>query len=196
MVLDRSARSPLSRALVLGLVLLFGVMHPVDSQGANRATPSQVKAAFLRNFARYVVWPQGTFPDEDSPWHICIVGHDPFGSVLESTLEGRTEHGRSFAVSRPVSLAKLSQCQIIYVGYKDEEKRQEVLARVRDLPVLTVSDAPRFLLEGGIIRFHVADYVSFGVNLDQARAVSLKVPVKMLEVSSEIVEEGRSRRRR
>ena len=44
--------------------------------------------------------------------------------------------------------------------------------------------------EGGIIRFQVGDRVEMSINLDQARAVSLLIQTKMLEVSIEVLENG------
>ena len=59
----------------------------VDAQG--RAFDEyQVKAAFLYNFAKFVEWPPGTFANATDPIGICIVGQNPFGSMLE-------EKGRS-----------------------------------------------------------------------------------------------------
>ena len=45
---------------------------------------------------------------------------------------------------------------------------------LQDKPVLTVGEVPRFLQEGGIVRFQVADRVEMRVNLDQARSASLR----------------------
>jgi hypothetical protein len=41
-----------------------------------------------------------------------------------------------------------------------------------------------------VIRFEVGDRVRMGINLDQARAVSLTIQTRMLEVSSVVVENG------
>ncbi len=152
--------------------------------------PYKIKAAFLRNFAHYVTWPSDAFPDDDSVWRIGILGDDPFGDTLEKTLAGRMEQGRRFQVFRSDSLDELSQCQILFIAYDSPEKRQEALAALKDLPVLTVGDAPDFLEEGGIVRFQVGTYVDMSINLDQARAVSLKVQTPMLEVSREVLEDG------
>jgi len=70
------------------------------------------------------------------------------------------------------------------------------LAFARDKAVLTVATEPDFLEEGGIVRFRETDRVEMGVNLDQARAVSLKIQSKMLEVAFEVLDNGKVRRRR
>lgn len=159
---------------------------PVVSQ----ENPNKVMAAFLRNFAHYVTWPVNAFPDSGSPWHVCILGPDSFGDILETTFQGRAEQGRSFEIFRADNLNQLPPCQIVFVAYQNAMKRRAALAELKNKPVLTVGDAPEFLLEGGSIRFQVADRVKMGVNLDQARAVSLTIQTKMLEVSTDILENG------
>lgn len=144
----------------------------------------------MRNFAHYVNWPNDAFSDSASPWCIGILGPDPFGEMLEAVLAGRTEKGRIFSILHANRPEDLVRCQIVYIAYADASARRAALRALKDKPILTVADAPDFLTEGGIIRFQVGDRVSMSINLDQARAVSLDVPTKMLEVSSEILEDG------
>lgn len=184
------------RAGLVGLLLLFCSPCLAAVRVLPIANPQQVEAAFLRNFARYVTWPASAFAEDRSPWNVCILGSDPFGEVLDKTLEGRKEQGRTFGTFRAEALEKLPFCQIVFVAYKDAAKRRAALSELRTRPVLTVGDAPGFLQEGGIIRFRVTDYVEMSVNLDQARSVSLKIQTKMLEVTHEVLENGVVRKQR
>ncbi|WP_235557228.1 YfiR family protein [Methyloglobulus morosus] len=178
--------------IIPAIVLLYAVLLPVlaTSQGLAMENPNKVKAAFLRNFAHYVTWPNNVFPNSSSPWHIGILGQDPFGDVLETTLEGRTEQGRGFEVFRADRLDELPSCQIIFLAYNDVAERRAALVVLKDKPVLTVGDAPEFLREGGVIQFQVGDRVQMSINLDQSRAVSLAIQTKMLEVSRAVLENG------
>lgn len=185
-------RQPLCGLHVLLLIWSLPVL--AVGQDFAKAKTTSVEAAFLRNFAHYVSWPAEVFADEHSPWHICVLGKDPFGDVLEETFKGHTEQGRPFAILRSDSLAELGQCQILFVAYEVSASRRAALAKLKDRPVLTVGNAPGFLQEGGIIRFQVADYVEMSINLDQARAASLRIQTKMLEVSNDVVEDGMVRR--
>jgi hypothetical protein len=156
---------------------------------------SRVEAAFLRNFARYVGWPASAFAGERAPWSVCIFGDDPFGNVLEQTFEGRTEQGRPFgAVRKADSLEQLSGCQIAYIGGTSAARRRAALDALRRAPVLTVGESPEFLAEGGIIRLTAGERIEMSINLDQARAASLTIPTKMLEVAHEVVDQGVTRR--
>lgn len=185
--------------LKLWVIALLWMLHLpglVASQELALANPNRVKAAFLRNFAHYVGWPADAFPSSSTPWHICVLGPDPFGDILETSLKGRTEQGRSFEVFRAETLDQLPSCQMVFLAYKDDARRRAVLDKLKNKPVLTVGDAPEFLREGGTIRFEVDDRVRLSINLDQARIAALTIQTRMLEVSSEVLDNGVVRRMR
>ncbi|ANE54304.1 YfiR family protein [Methylomonas sp. DH-1] len=184
-----------SRRLALRLLALLLFALTPDSASAQE-NPYRVKAAFLRNFAHYVGWPSQALPDNGSPWCIGILGPDPFGEILDDTLRGRSEQGRGFRIVRAERLAELPLCQLVYIGYTEASQRRQALAELRNKPVLTVGDAPEFLTEGGVIGFIVDERVGMNINLDQARAVSLTIQTKMLEVSSGVLFNGALRRLR
>ncbi len=189
---------PCSRRLLSVVAMIFAMFSTDLVAGDTPVVdnPNKIKAAFLRNFAHYVGWPSTAFADGNEPWHVGILGPDPFGEILETTFKGRTEQGRAFKVFRAELPDELPLCQIVFLAYKDEAKRRAALAELKGKPVLTVGDAAGFLQEGGIILFQVDDRVTISVNLDQARSSSLAIPSKILEVSSKIVENGVVRSRR
>jgi hypothetical protein len=175
---------------LIGLLFMLSLPELATGQELATATPNRVKAAFLRNFTHYVIWPADVFADDRSSWRICILGNDPFGDILDKTLTGRVEQGRAFEILRAETLVELPRCQIVFIAYKDAAKRRAALAELKKSPILTVSDAPDFLREGGIVQFQVGDRVEMRINLDQSRYASLTIQTKMLEVSQDVVENG------
>ena len=177
-------------ALLLCLPALGAAEDPM------KANTPEIEAAYLRNFARYIVWPGSAFHDADAPWRVCVLGRDPFGAALPATLEGRTEQGRAFEVVQVADAAASKHCHIVYLAEPERAARRAALAALDGRPVLTVSDAPGFLADGGMIRFRVGDHVEFDVDLDRTRAASLTIRTKMLEVAAEVLENGVVRKRR
>jgi hypothetical protein len=155
--------------------------------------PSRVEAAFLRNFARYVTWPEAAFRDPAAPWQVAVLGRDAFVDAVDRTLQGRTEQGRPFVVQRASSAEALRGCHVVFVGFEDAARRRAVLAELKGKPVLTVGDADGFLGEGGVIQLLVRDTVQLSVNLDQARLGGLRIQTKVLEVARAVVENGTTR---
>jgi len=186
-------------AWLAGLVLMFCLQQkPILAVGQEfvAVNPYRVEAAFLRNFAHYVTWPPHAFDQDSTPWHIGILGPDPFREFLEHTFAGRSEQGRSFKIFRADRLDKLPPCHIVFIAFHDAVKRRAALEKLKDKPILTVGEASDFLREGGIIRFQVRDRIGMSVNLDQARAASLIIQTKMLEVSDKVLENGVVRKMR
>lgn len=179
-------------AIIVSLSFLAWIGLAASHVSAQES-PYRVEAAFLRNFARYVSWPDTAFVADYSPWQVCILGPDPFGEVLEATFQGRTEQGRPFQVFRADGPEGLPRCQIVFIAHKDSARRRAALDKLKDTPVLTVGDAPDFLREGGIIRFQVGDRVRMDINLDQARAASLTIQTRMIEVATHVLKNGEIR---
>jgi hypothetical protein len=178
------------------MAMVWAALVPRTAAQELAADPAAIEAAMLGSFARYVTWPSQATPTENSPWHVCVLGGDPFGDLLERALRGRTEQGHSFAIHRGRKLSDLPSCHIAFLAYDNPAQRRSTLASVKDEPILTVSDAPDFLREGGIVQLRRTDRIEIGLNLDQARAVSLKIQGRLLEVVPEVLEDGTLRRLR
>ncbi len=183
----------IAASLLLGLAA-GAAAAPVRAEDTAGATLASLESAFLRNFARYVTWPRTAFADDRAPWRVCVMGTDHLDDALERTLQSRVEQGRPFAVIRGPTPDQLPSCQIVYIGSRNPATRHAALAELKRHPVLTVGDAPEFLDEGGIIRLRPGERLEMSINLDQARAASLTIPSKMLEVSRDVVENGTVRR--
>jgi hypothetical protein len=195
-VKSRGARSR-RRLRLMAAVLLLPLMRKVAAGTDPLALQrGRIEAAFLRNFARYVSWPAAAFANERTPWTVCVVGDGHFDDGLENTFEGRTEQGRRFEIVRAVATSELPSCQIVYIGLEAATQRRAALATYRRQPVLTVGNAAEFLQEGGIIRLLAGERIEMSINLDQARAVSIVIPAKLLELAREVLENGLMRRLR
>jgi uncharacterized protein DUF4154 len=189
-------RGPLrpGRRVVVGW-LLAALLSPAGAAAQDGVVERhRVEAAFLLNFARYVSWPARAFAGENSPWLVCILGENPFDGALEATFQGRKEQGRPFVVVHGAKLDQLPACQIVFVDFPQATERRAALRELKKRPVLTVGRAAEFLDEGGIIRLVAGERIEMSINLDQARAVALTIPSKMLEVSREVMENGALRR--
>src|SRR5512136_1000729 len=115
----RLFRSEFQLRRVLRTVALMMVAASfVSGQEFATENPNKVKAAFLRNFAHYVNWPGSVFSEGGTPWRICVLGHDPFGEVLDATFKGRTEQGRGFEIFRADAMEELPLCQIVFVAHQ------------------------------------------------------------------------------
>jgi hypothetical protein len=183
----------LSRILASWLLLLTAGAGASDvAAQAARASEYRVKAVFLFNFAQFVDWPPTAFPDSGTPFVIGILGDDPFGAFLDETVRGEQSHGRSFQVRRYQRVDEIGTCHILFIGRPDGDRLDAILGRLKDRPILTVSDDPGFADHGGMVRFlNDRNRVRLQINPEAAQAVNLTISSKLLRVAEIATPRGR-----
>lgn len=177
-------RSPAKKRLAFLVLLLFATL--TSSMRAQVVTPTelQVKAAYLYKFGAFVQWPSAA-PRES--FTICVLGHDPFGPTLDATLSGGSIDGSAVVAKRISGAQEASQCRIVYVSSSEGPRLKSILQTLNQLPVLTVSDMPRFVDSGGMIQFVLENgRVRFDVNLASAEKAGLGLSSQLLKVASAV----------
>jgi len=143
-------------------------------------TDSQVKAAFLFNFASFVKWP-GT---ADGPVVIGIAGDDAFAQLVTETVRGRNVNGRGFETRRLTGADDPAGCHILFVAVMRPHDATELMHRVRGA-VLTVGETAQFLRDGGMVRFYIENKkVRFQINQKNAETAGLKISSQLLALAA------------
>jgi hypothetical protein len=157
------------------------------------ANEYQVKAAFLYNFAKFVDWPPSAFTDAKQPLEICVYGRDPFGTVLEDALLGKTIGERRVGLGRAMQFQDLAGCQIVFVGASAHESAPDLANRLKGRAVLLVGESDGFAASGGTIQFTIEDSrVHFVINPDAADRAGLKISSKLLALAKIVRDSNRS----
>ena len=150
----------------------------------------QVKAGFLYNFCQFVQWPEQAFSSPDSPLVIGILGKDPFGSYLDETVKNETANDHPLTVMRFNSVEEIDSCHILFININKRDDLREALEALASKSILTVSDAPNFSRNGGIVTFLTEENkTKIRINLRAARNGNLVISSKLLRIS-EIIENG------
>jgi hypothetical protein len=167
------------------LLLLAFIWSSVAAR-SQEASEYQVEAAFLYHFAKFVVWPAEAFPQENSPITIGILGEDPFGDALETTVRNKLIDKHPFRIVHldMKSLPEASHCQILFICPSEKRRLSEILGALKNTSVLTVSKLDRFIEGGGMINFFIEDKkVRLEINDEPARRAGLKISAKLLNLS-------------
>jgi YfiR/HmsC-like len=174
-------------SVVALLCLTFCTAAQPDS---DQPAEYQVKAAFLFNFAKFIDWPPGAFATTTSPFTICILGADPFGTDLDDSLRGKTVAYRSIVIRRCQSEAETRGCQILFVSRSQSRRISEILQGLHGMNVLVVGESDGFAAEGGAIEFILQqDHVRFRINPEAATRAGLMISSKLLALAT-IVHDG------
>lgn len=151
-------------------------------------TETQVKAAYLYNFGKFVTWQSDGAPTPNT-LQICILGKDPFGGVLDATVAGESIDGRKITVRRIGRVQEAAACSILFVSSSEEGRLSSVIAAVQPFGALTVSDIPAFAEKGGMIGFiQEENRIRFEVNRRAAEQSHLAVSSELLKVAVKVLE--------
>ena len=175
---DRTRRAGAGLALAAALAALPATAPAADS------LETAVKATYLYKFAPFVDWPADAFASPAAPFLICVVGKDPFGSVLDRAVAGQKAGARPFAVRRMAEADRSAGCQILYAG-GDKAAVRQALEAVRGAPVLTVTDGSGaegivdFAIDRGRVLFRIDDEAAAQNRLTiSSKLMSLALSVK------------------
>ena len=148
-----------------------------------------VKAAFLFNFIRFVDWSDRTRDKTDRELILGIAGEDHFGNALNS-IRDRKIKGRTLVIIDATAINRLADCDILFISSSEKERLPSIMAALKDLPILTVSELEGFAERGGMINFIiVGNRVHFEVNPDAAKRVGIHISSQLLKLARIVTDE-------
>jgi hypothetical protein len=180
------------RRILLFLMLLYGLGPPAPLGWSQSDEPTiyAVKTAFLFNFAKFIEWPPSSFASPQSPYTICILGQDPFGQLLDDSLQGKVIGNRPTAVRRLKDKAEARGCQMVFVSSSENTHLSEILEGLKGASVLLVGETSGFAAAGGTIEFTLEDdHVRFIINSDAADRSGLRFSSKLLALAKIVHDE-------
>jgi hypothetical protein len=180
-------------AAMIAVALSLGAS---PARAADVPDAAALKAAFFLNFVRYTEWPPGALPaDAAAPVEVMVLGSRPVAAALRSIAEQaqaqgqrevRVRHLEPAALQRVLARAERTRPHAIFVAgdVDDEAPVRELLARVREHPVLTVGDGESFAADGGMLGL-VEDgrRIAFDANPAAIRSGGLNVSARVLKLA-------------
>jgi hypothetical protein len=172
------------RALVGALALVvgsaFGAEPPVLSS-------TQIQAAFVYNFTKFVEWPAQTFRSRTQPLVIGVLGEGPLAAELATIVEGRTVNGRPIVVRSISADGDIGTTQLLFVGETQDERFAAIEVGIREMPILTVGESPEFAAAGGAFRFLEQDgKLRFEINMTAVEHSGLKVSGQLQKLATSL----------
>lgn len=169
-------------------VLLALILIPIAAivQAAqDHPSEYQLKAAFVYNFAKFVDWPPDVYTKPESPFAICILGDDPFGSVIDDALRGKTVSDHPVVIRREKDAVAARRCQIVFVSASEKRRLPDILESLKGANALVVGDFGGFAAAGGAIELTLQDdRVRFSINPAAADGAGLKISSQLLALAT------------
>ena len=179
----RRGLTPVLRTILLA-ILLIALASPWAQAADGNALELAVKATYLYKFEPFITWPAGAFAGPDSPFNLCIVGTDPFGTLIDQAVGGQHIGDRPIAVLRLPAAMPDNHCQMLFIGTPDPHAIMQQFLALHGLPVLTVTDSVDEPAAKGMINFVVADNkVRFEIDNDAAGRAGIAISSKLLSLA-------------
>jgi len=179
-----------ARRLLAGGVCAVACASGVRPAGATPVDIAIIKAAFLYNFAKFAEWPADVLPPGRG-LSLCVLDERAVADALEQTIKGHAIEGHDLGVQVLAPNASTAGCHLLYISAAEARRSPQLIAGLRELPVLTVSDAAAFAESGGIIQLIVEnDRMRFAINPAAADRAKVRLSAKLLSLAR-IVKEAR-----
>ena len=115
---------------------------------------------------------------------MCVLGDAAVGDALAQTVQGRTLAGHSLTVSRVTRTGPQQTCHVLYVSGVTTAQALQVVAGLRDVPVLTISDVEQFTELGGIAQlFFEYGRLRFSIQHQAATRARLRISSRLLALA-------------
>ncbi len=142
------------------ILILFAFSS--DLEAKEQVSDDQVKAIFIENIANHVSWPVSKRGEEKL---LCVIGNDPFITYFKK-LKVEIKDKNSF----------LDDCHVIYVSSYFHGNSKQILTKVRNSFILTISNNKNFVKLGGIVEFTIhSNKVVLKINSEALKASQLEI---------------------
>lgn len=167
------------------LILLALALSALLAPGMAVAQPTEqaVKAAFIPKFARYVEWPAAARPGARDPFQLCVIGRDPFGSLLDEAAASEVIEGHGVAVRRLRTAEGSGACHLAFVRGASSQETGRLLAALRTSPILTITDSRDGPTRGMIHFTNSAGRVRFFIDEAEAAERGLSISSRLLALA-------------
>jgi len=175
-------RPALARTLAATALAVLAVGH---ARAGDSVEEARVKAAFVLNFIKFTGWPEGQ--DAAAPTlTLCVTDGYPLAGQLNA-LAGRNVQGRQVRLQPLGIQGREAQCDVVFATGTDATTLHSLQQITSRRAVLTVSDQPGFIANGGMIELKIVDgRVRFDVNLAAARAANLTLSSQLLQLADRV----------
>jgi len=173
-------------AVLLGLtaaLIAWGGRALGDEPGPGSLSEYQVKAAYIYYFTTYVDWPPDTFSRSGDALVVGVLGEDPFGSILDDTLRGKSVGSRRLVVKRIGNIKEARECHILFISASERDRLATIFKGLDGAAILTVGEVDHFASRGGQIAFRMEDKkVRFDINVTAVERARLKISAQLMKL--------------
>ena len=175
-------RRGIRAATAAALGLFASLVSLAPAQASERE--NLVRSALLYSLTKFVEWPALDAPAIT----VCALGDPQFGTTLRETLSSRKIKTLPVQVRELAAAEDLAGCQILFIGAQSPSPTTQVLQKLDQRPVLTISDREGFVDAGGMVGFiRRGEKLKFELNVAAANRQGLRMSARLLRVAVRVL---------
>lgn len=143
-----------------------------------------VKAEFLERFTHFIRWPSTSFARADSPFVVCVIGENPFGTYLTELVRRHSIQSRPAVLRWLSTTAEIDGCHLLFIARSERRHIASIVKRTSGRPILTVGDTEGFARAGVLVNLYIhGSNVRFEINIVAVKQSGLKFSSKLLKLA-------------
>lgn len=184
MILFTNNNNRLYQTTLLCCLALLVFMQPLRLMADNAPGEEyKLKAALLYKLTQFVEWPSLKTNPENALFGLCVLGENDFASSLDA-LKLRKIGDRTISVNYyRQSSDVIGNCDLVFISKSKRPFLKSILRKLKNHPVLSVSDIKNFAQRGGIIQFTTGKQIGFKINIESAKNSRLKIAAPLLQLA-------------
>jgi hypothetical protein len=174
-------------ACFLALISFFAVFSTPAL--ADDGKENLVKAAYMFNFIKFTEWSDGKAISKQSKIDICVIGDSSIIKTAQVFSQASSPKLTISLVSEQNIRNVATHCHMLFIAASEENRLAEILAVIKNQPVLTISDGDGFAERGVMIGFVKSDErIKLEVNKHSAENAGLKIDAQLLEIALRVID--------
>ena len=165
---------------LLTLILLLLISFSTHISVAKEPTADEIKAVLIAKLIKFVEWPKEKMALNDEYIDICVLGNNE----IYKTLKVISNSDSLINIYNIKNIKNALFCEALYIDKSVISLHNNNFSRLKNLPILTISDYKNFREKGGIITIKpVNKKISFSINNKIAINNRIKISSKLLNLS-------------
>ncbi len=157
-------------------LVIFLICGLSSAKAAEITKADKVKAAIVYKLTKFISW-----PEKKQTLTLCVIGQGAINSEIFK-INHKFSLARRISVTHKhpnASLGKL--CDLIYIHNTKSDQISAVVNKLRNKPVLTISDSKNFANQGGVIElFRAGSRIRFAINKNVAQNTGLTINPQLM----------------
>ena len=173
---------PILRKQSLTSLIAIWLLMLAATVSAEITKEDRVKTAIIYKLTKFITW-----PEKKRALTLCVVGSGSINNELQK-INNKFTMGRRISVTHKIASASLDKlCDLLFVHSSNDQDISLILSKLKDSPVLTISDSNQFASKGGTIElYRSGKRIKFAINRSSAEKSKLSISSQLLNLAKVI----------